>query len=72
MAGAQHLGSSSTAGGRASAASEPGLEPELELRIEILEHREEQPAALTARDWRWIAILTLVVPAILLAIGWSL
>lgn len=63
---------SSPPGGRVSAASEAALEPELERRIQILEHGDEQPVALAARDWGWIAVLTLVIPVILLVIGWNL
>ena len=47
------------------------LPPELARRIDVL---EEQPAEqdLDRTSWMWLAALGLVVPVVLLILGWSI
>jgi hypothetical protein len=47
------------------------LPAELERRIEALE-RESNPQDFDGRGWLWLALLGIVLPVLLLIVGWQL
>ena len=46
------------------------LHPDLERRIRALENESEQGAGFTAQDWLWLIALGIILPAIVLFLGW--
>jgi len=50
--------------------TDPALPPELETRISILE-RTAPREDFDSRSWIWIILLGLIVPVLLLVIGWN-
>lgn len=46
------------------------LHPELERRIRALDNPSEQGAGFTARDWFWLLVLGVLLPAAILFLGW--
>lgn len=45
------------------------LHPELERRIRALENPSEQGTGFTAKDWLWLVVLGVAIPAAIIVLG---
>ncbi len=46
------------------------ISSELDMRLRALESGSQQGEDLDAHDWFWLLVLGVLIPALLLAIGW--
>jgi hypothetical protein len=62
----------SRAASRAASRTAGPLPPELERRIDLLEADAAAQRDFDARSWLWLILLGVVLPVVLLILGWSL